>query len=312
MDKIKIAKTDLSVSSLCLGGCPLGGYGWGEVERSELIATVRTAYDNGINFFDTADTYGLGESERLIAEALGADRHNAVIATKFGVRVESGRTFYDNSRDYVIRAAEASLERLKRDYIDVYQVHYRDGVTPLCDVIETLELLREQGKIRYYGLSNVSKDDARELSALGSNPFVSFQNEYSLACRKNETDMLRFRDDFSMTPLTWGSLGQGILSGKYDKNCHFDKNDRRSREIYVNFHGDKLVKNLEIVEEMKKISATVGKPVSSVAIRWILDYLTGSVVIAGAKTRAQVMQNIEASDWKLSNDEINLLERISR
>ena len=312
MDKIKIAKTDLSVSSLCLGGCPLGGYGWGEVERSELIATVRTAYDNGINFFDTADTYGLGESERLIAEALGADRHNAVIATKFGVRVESGRTFYDNSRDYVIRAAEASLERLKRDYIDVYQVHYRDGVTPLCDVIETLELLREQGKIKYYGLSNVSKDDAMELSALGSNPFVSFQNEYSLACRKNETDMRRFRDDFSMTPLTWGSLGQGILSGKYDKNCHFDKNDRRSREIYVNFHGDKLVKNLEIVEEMKKISATVGKPVSSVAIRWILDYLTGSVVIAGAKTRAQVMQNIEASDWKLSNDEINLLERISR
>lgn len=312
MDKIKIAKTELLVSSVCLGGCPLGGYGWGDVQRAELIDTVRTAYDSGINFFDTADTYGLGESERLISEALGGDKNDAVIATKFGVRVEGGRTFYDNSKSYVFAAAEASLKRLGRDYIDIYQVHYRDGVTPLADVIESLELLREQGKIRYYGLSNVSEDDARELSAIGTNPFVSFQNEYSLACRKNEENMLRFRDEFSMTPLTWGSLGQGILSGKYDKNCHFEKNDRRSREIYVNFHGDKLIKNLEIVEEMKKIAERMGKPVSTVAIRWILDYLHGSVVIAGAKTRAQVLQNIEASDWKLSTDEINLLERISR
>lgn len=312
MDRIKIAKTDLLVSPICLGGCPLGGYGWGDVQRGELIDTVRTAYDNGINFFDTADTYGLGESERLIADALGKDKNEAVIATKFGVRVEGGRTFYDNSREYIFEAAEASLERLGRDYIDIYQVHYRDGVTPLADVIESLERLREAGKIRYYGLSNISHKDMEELVAIGTNPFVSFQNEYSLACRKNEDDMLKFRDEFLMTPLTWGSLGQGILSGKYDKNCHFEKNDRRSREIYVNFHGDKLIKNLEIVEEMKKIAERMGKPVSTVAIRWILDYLHGSVVIAGAKTRAQVLQNIEASDWKLSTDEINLLERISR
>ena len=312
MDRIKIAKTDLLVSPICLGGCPLGGYGWGDVQRGELIDTVRTAYDNGINFFDTADTYGLGESERLIAEALGKDKNDAVIATKFGVRVEGGKTTYDNSREYIFEAAEASLERLGRDYIDIYQVHYRDGVTPLADVIESLERLREAGKIRYYGLSNISHKDMEELVAIGTNPFVSFQNEYSLACRKNEDDMLKFRDEFLMTPLTWGSLGQGILSGKYDKNCHFEKNDRRSREIYVNFHGDKLIKNLEIVEEMKKIAERMGKPVSTVAIRWILDYLHGSVVIAGAKTSAQVLQNIEASDWKLSTDEINLLERISR
>jgi len=124
--------------------------------------------------------------------------------------------------------------------------------------------------------------------------------------------MLHFRDVHGMTPLTWGSLGQGILTGKYDKNCTFDKNDRRSRDIYVNFHGEKLIKNLEIVEELKKIAAAVGKPVSAVAIRWILDYLCGSVVIVGAKSPAQVMQNYEAMNWSLSADAVSALEKISR
>jgi len=172
--------------------------------------------------------------------------------------------------------------------------------------------LRRAGKIRYYGLSNIHAEDARELQLLGTNPFVSFQDEYSLACRKNEADMLHFRDVHGMTPLTWGSLGQGILTGKYDKNCTFDKNDRRSRDIYVNFHGEKLIKNLEIVEELKKIAAAVGKPVSAVAIRWILDYLCGSVVIVGAKSPAQVMQNYEAMNWSLSADAVSALEKISR
>lgn len=312
MHKVNIKKTDLYVSPICLGGCPLGGYGWGSTQRDDLINAVKTAYDSGINFFDTADTYGLGESERVLAEALLPHKNDVIITTKFGVRVENGKTTYDNSREYVFKAVEASLTRLKRECIDLYQVHYRDGVTPLSDLVESLELLREQGKIRYYGLSNIHEEDKAELSSLGFNPFVSFQDEYSLACRKNEADMISFRDDFDMTPLTWGSLGQGILSGKYDKNCKFDSNDRRSRDIYVNFHGEKLLKNLEIVEKMKEISREVGKPVSSIAIRWILDYLTGSVVIVGAKTPTQVFQNVEALGWNLSEEQIDILDRISR
>ena len=146
MQKVTIKKTDLRVSALCMGGCPLGGYGWGDVQRNDLINAVKTAVDNGINFFDTADTYGLGESERTLAEALGTDSKNVVITTKFGVRVENGKTTYDNSREYIFKAVEGSLQRLKRDYIDLYQVHYRDGVTPLADVAESLERLKQQGK----------------------------------------------------------------------------------------------------------------------------------------------------------------------
>ena len=313
MEKLLIKKTDLSVSALCMGGCPLGGYGWGDTQREDLISAVRTAVDSGINFFDTADTYGLGESERTLAEALGEKSKSVVITTKFGVRVENGKTTYDNSREYIFRAVEGSLKRLKRDYIDLYQVHYRDGVTPLADVAESLELLREQGKIRYYGLSNIHEKDAKEIEAFGDkNPFVSFQDEYSLACRKNESEMLFFRDRFSMTPFTWGSLGQGILSGKYDKNCRFEANDRRSREIYVNFHGEKLLKNLEIVEVLKEIALEHGKAVSAVAIRWILDYLSESVVIVGAKSPKQILQNTEALGWTLAKEEIDRLEKISK
>ena len=312
MQKVKIQKTDLEVSALCMGGCPLGGYGWGDVSRQELVNAVKTAFENGINFFDTADTYGLGESERTLAEALDADKNNVVITTKFGVRVENGKTTYDNSREYIFSAVEGSLKRLGRDYIDLYQVHYRDGKTPLSDVAESLEILKQQGKIRYYGLSNIHKEDEEELKSFSSNPFVSFQDEYSLACRKNESEMFSFRDSFQMTPFTWGSLGQGILSGKYDKNCKFEANDRRSRDIYVNFHGEKLLKNLEIVEVLKEIANETGKSVSSVAIRWILDYLKDSVVIVGAKNPKQVLQNAESLSFELNEEQIERLEKISK
>ena len=161
-------------------------------------------------------------------------------------------------------------------------------------------------------MSNIHKEDAEELKKFNTNPFVSFQDEYSLACRKNENDMFSFRDEFNMTPFTWGSLGQGILSGKYDKNCKFEANDRRSRDIYVNFHGEKLLKNLEIVEVLKEIASETGKSVSSVAIRWILDYLKDSVVIVGAKSPEQVLQNAESLSFTLTNEQISQLEKISK
>lgn len=119
-------------------------------------------------------------------------------------------------------------------------------------------------------------------------------------------------EQVQMTPLTWGSLGQGILTGKYDSTAAFGSNDRRSREIYVNFHGEKLLKNLEIVEIMREIAAQHGKSVAAVAIRYILDYLPDSVVLCGAKRPAQVLSNAEGLDWKLETDEIKRLDAISR
>lgn len=311
MEYITLNNSDLRVSRLCVGGCPMGGHGWGIVQEQELIDAVHAALDQGINFFDNADTYGLGQSERTLGKALGARRSDAVIATKFGVRVEKQGTFYDNSPQWIRTACENSLRRLGTDYIDLYQMHYRDGVTDIGTVLETLEQLRSEGKIRYFGLSNLTQADYEELAPYKGR-FVSLQNEYSLARRDHEGDILRFSGELDLNPLTWGSLGQGILTGKYGSDAKFSSDDRRSREIYVNFHGDKLLKNLEIVEHMREIAADHGKPLCAVAIRFILDHLRGSVVLCGVKRPEQLLHNAESLGWQLTQQELDFLDRISR
>ncbi len=312
MEYITLKNSDIKVSRLCMGGCPMGGYGWGDVQEQELIDAVHSALDSGVTFFDTAETYGLGQSEITLGKALGNERKNVVISDKFGVHAKKGEpTFYDNSREYIIEACEGSLKRLNTDYIDVYTVHYRDGKTPLWEVAETLEILKKQGKIRSFALSNIGESDEEELKAL-KGKFVSFQDEYSLACRKNEKEMIKLSEEFNLTPLTWGSLGQGILTGKYNlENTKFGADDRRSREIYVNFHGEKLKKNLEIVEVMRKIAESHNTSVSSVAIRFILDYLKESAVLVGIKRPSQLLANTEAFNFRLTDEEIDTLVKIS-
>lgn len=311
MEYITLKNSDMRVSRLCMGGCPMGGYGWGDVQERELMDAVHVALENGITFFDTADIYGLGQSEKILGKALGKRRKDVVVADKFGVRVAQGKTVYDNSPDYIRQALDASLERLGTDYIDLYQPHYYDENTPLDEIIVTLEELKEKGKIRYYGLSNIHKENYDEIRPF-IGKIVSIQDEYSLACRKNETELMRFSSEFKVTPMTWGSLGQGILTGKYDKNAAFGNNDRRHKDIYVNFHGDKLLKNLEIVETMKPIAGAHNKPVSAIAIRFIMDLLMDSVVLVGAKRPGQILGNIEGCDWNLTEEEMRVLDTVSR
>lgn len=288
----------------------MGGYGWGNVQESELLDAISEALDKGVNFFDTADTYGLGQSERTLAKGLGERRKNVVIESKFGVRVGGGKTVYDNSPEYIQTALEESLRRLNTDYIDIYTIHYRDGKTPIADVIGKLDELKAAGKIRHYGLSNIHGNEADELIPYAEK-FVCCQDEFSLACRKNETDLFSLQSKLHVTPMTWGSLGQGILTGKYGADVKFGADDRRSREIYVNFHGEKLKQNLRIVEVLKKIAENHGRTVAACAIRWILDTLPESVVIAGVKRPSQLDSNIEAMDWHLGIEEMKELNEVA-
>ncbi len=311
MEYITLQNTGLRVSRFCMGGCPMGGYGWGSVQESELLDAIHAALDAGVNFFDTADTYGLGQSERTLAKGLGSRRRDVVIESKFGVRVGGGKTVYDNSPEYIQQALEESLRRLNTDYIDVYLIHYRDGKTPIADVVGKLEELKVAGKLRYYGLSNIHGDGLEELLPYAGR-FACCQDELSLACRKNEDDLRAVQSRLRATPMTWGSLGQGILTGKYNReNVCFGADDRRSREIYVNFHGEKLEQNLRIVEALKKIAANREKAVAACAIRWILDTLPESVVIAGVKRPAQLSANVEAMGWTLNEEELRELNEVS-
>lgn len=310
MEITELGRSGLQVSRLAFGGCPMGGHGWGAVSRDDVGNAIQAALAHGLNFFDTADTYGLGEGEQTLGKALKGRRDRAVIATKFGVRVEGGRTFYDNSPAWITKALEASLRRLQTDYVDLYQIHYRDGVTPLDDVVAALVDLQQQGKVRHIGLSNVGSSHASEL-APHRGRFVSFQDEFSLASRSNDHDIQMLASDFGLSPLTWGSLGQGILSGKYDANSTFGPDDRRSRPIYVNFHGERLQRNLRIVEVLRQLSRDFGKSVPSVAIRWILDSLPGSVAIVGIKNVQQLKANLEALSWSLPLDARADLDAVS-
>ena len=310
MEYITLKNSDLKVSRLCMGGCPMGGYGWGDVQEQELIDAIHCAVDNGINFFDTADTYGLGQSEKTLAKGLGSKRKDVIIESKFGVRFGKGGTTYDNSPAYIQECLEGTLQRLGTDYIDVYVVHYRDGKTPIEDVVGKLEDLQKEGKLRYFGLSNIHKDGLDELLPY-KGKFVCCQDEYSLACRKFEGDLLNVQEQIGVTPLTWGSLGQGILTGKYDLTCTFELNDRRSRDIYVNFHGEKLMKNLDIVDAMRPIADAHHVSVAAVAIRFIMDYLKDSVVLVGAKRPSQILGNLESIGWSLTEEDLNILNNIS-
>jgi aryl-alcohol dehydrogenase-like predicted oxidoreductase len=310
MDYIRLGKSDLEVSQLGFGCCPMGGHGWGKVSEDDLMKAVTVALDNGINFFDTADVYGFGESEKRLGKALKGRRHEAVIATKFGLKQDArGKTYYDNSPLWINCALEGSLRRLGVDCIDLYQLHYWDGKTPLSDIIDVLEHNRVSGKIRYYGLSNMLLKDINTLALHES--MISFQLEYSLANRSNEQYILELVEKTSMGFVSWGSLGQGVLCGKYDRNSRFCNEDRRSRPVYVNLHGDKLEKNMKIVEEMKRISKAREKSLSAIAIRWILDYLGFGVVLAGIKNPEQILQNTGAFGWRLNVNDINSLNSVS-
>ena len=310
-DYVLIPNTNIKVSRLCFGGCPMGGYGWGKSKEEDFIEAVNASLDNGINFFDTADIYGLGQSELTLGKALGKRRSEAVIATKFGCRRKDGKTFYDNSPEWIRCALAQSLDRLGTDYIDLYQMHYRDGVTPLSLVVSTLESLKKEGKIKAYGLCNLTEKDLDEIKSY-RNCFSTLQDEYSLATRKNEDTLNSFYKEFGILPLTWGSLGQGILTGAIDETTVFDEGDRRLRPEYVNFHGEKFKHNLKIVEELKILAKKYNKSVASIAIRYILDNIKDSVVLVGIMNKNELLANVEAVGWHLSEKDLLLLNNISK
>jgi len=305
----------LKLSRFCMGGCPMGRYAWGETREQDFIDAIHVALDKGVNFFDTANTYGFGQSEETLAKGLDTHRKEVVIQSKFGVRVMQDmvgrKTIYDNSADYIRKALEGTLKRLNTDYIDIYTIHYRDKCTPIEEVMGTLKELQKEGKIRYAGISNIHGDDVNELLPYKGS-FATCQNEFSLACRKNENDLVQVRRELEALPMTWGSLGQGILTGKYGADVKFGENDRRHRDVYVNFHGEKLKKNLEIVSVLNTVAEGHGRTCAATAIRFILDYLRDSIVTVGVKNMKQMKANLEGLDWHLSEAELSGLDCVSR
>lgn len=303
-----LGKTDHPISRLGLGCWAFGGHGWGIVDDQESIQTIRTAYEGGINFFDTANVYGFGHSEEILAAALGKDIEKVVIATKFGVRWDdSGRTRKDISPDYARQAIEESLKRLKLDCIPLYQIHWPDGLTPIDDTVCELIKLRDEGKLRWLGVSNFSSELVRQTQ--GVTRIESSQFEYNLISRSAEAEALPICREYQMAGLTYGSIAKGLLSGKFSLFSRFPDDDIRSRD--VNFQGERFAKNIHLAAQVSEVGKKYEKSASQVAIRWLLQQPSVACTIVGAKHPQQVLDNLGAVGWSLLPTDVAFLSDAS-
>ena len=303
----RLNNSDLEASRIGFGCWAIGGTDWGPVDDNESIRAVRKALDCGINFFDTADVYGNGHSEEILATALAAERKNVIVATKFGGVREKGKPpRHDTSRKHIMNAIDSSLRRLRTDYIDLYQVHVPDPSTPISETVTALMELRDSGKIRYIGLSNMNVDQVAEYMKHG--PITTLQPVYSMIERQSEKELFPFCQANGIAVLAYSPLGRGLLTGKYDKETSFPANDVRYNDTA--FQGKIFEINLECVERLRGVASDSGRTVTQLAIAWALSNPAVSVALVGAKTPSQVEENATAFDAALSPETLDRIAEI--
>jgi len=307
MEYIRLGLTETYVSRIAFGCAAIGGYDYGKVNDRESIRAVRKALDLGINFFDTADVYGFGHSEEILAEALGAERHNVIIGTKFGVRWDArGKTYRDISSVSVAQALEASLRRLRLDCIPLYQIHWPDQRTDISETMHQLMRLQESGKIRFIGCCNFPSAMLREAQAYCRSE--SIQLPFSLLQQDSEHTLAECRQTYSMSALCYNVLAQGFFSGKYGLNSQFDGSDLRRKSVI--FQPNHLTDNLALLERIRLVADRYGKTPAQVAIRWVLDHSPNSCALAGIKQAHQAAENAGAAGWKLSDSDLVYLQNV--
>lgn len=285
----------------------------GGLPQQDVDKLMGDALDAGVNFFDTANVYSAGESETMLAKALGARRKDVVVASKIFGRMGKGPNEVGLSRLHIMQQAEASLQRLNTDYIDLYQIHGFDPLTPMEETLSALTDLVRQGKVRYIGCSNLAAwhiMKALGISALGHlEKFVTLQAYYSLAGRELEREIVPMLLDQKIGLLVWSPLAGGFLSGKFTRAGVVDKEARRSK---FSFPPVNVEKAYGIIDVMEALAARRGATVAQVALAWLLYQPSVSSVIIGAKNATQLKDNLAASEVQLDADDLNQLDEVSR
>ena len=297
MEFRQVGKTGLSVSRICFGCFTAGGHGWGEVQDSESIASIQMAFEKGINFFDTADVYGMGHSEEVLRQALGSNLNEVVISTKGGVRYDQSKkqSFVDCSPEWITQALEASLKRLKREQVEIYTLHRFDQKVPLEKTIEVLEKHRDAGKIKELAFSNFPSSVLEQKDLLSS--FSCCQYEYSLGKREIESLLAKICGELELSFFAYSPLMQGLLTGKYDLNTKFDVTDARSR--HPNFKIDKRREVLKILESLKPKLRETGASFTQLAIAWLLQKEQVSSLICGVRNVSQLDEILGATSFEV-------------
>lgn len=313
-----LGNTGLKVSELCLGTMTFGGRGmWtaiGTLPQEQVNNLVKTSVDGGINFIDTANIYSEGLSEQMTGQAirdLGLKRDDLIIATKVRGKMGEGPNDSGLTRKHILQQADESLQRLNMDYIDLYQIHGFDALTPLEETLEALDSLVKSGKVRYIGCSNLAAWQIMKALGISAqnhlNKFVSLQAYYAIAARDLEREVIPLLLDQKVGLMVWSPLAGGLLSGKYGR----DKETKEGRRVNFDFPPINKEKAFDIVEVMETIADNKGVSVAQIALAWLLHKPAVSTVIIGAKKPEQLKDNLHSVEVEFTEDELKKLDEVS-
>ncbi|HXM44206.1 MAG TPA: aldo/keto reductase [Bryobacteraceae bacterium] len=312
-----LGASGLEVSVLSFGAMTLGGEGRfaaiGNVQVEEARRHVEICIEAGVNLFDTADIYSFGKSEEVLGQALGARRKDIVLATKVFVRLEPGTNKAGLSRRHILEACDASLRRLGTDYIDLYQAHNFDSLTPLDETLRAFDDLIRAGKVRYAGCSNYSGWQLmKALSVsdrLGIRRYVSQQINYSLLARDAEHELVAAGVDQRIGIMAWSPLQGGLLSGKFRRGQAKPEESRlNTLDASGTIDQERLYR---IVDALAGIAAQRGVSISQAALNWVMRKPGVDTVVIGARNEAQLRDNLAAASWTLTGAEVESLDEVS-
>lgn len=309
MQYTTLKKTNIKISNIGLGTNAVGGHNlFKNLNEEEGKNFVREAIQLGVTFIDTADLYGNGRSEELVGEVIKEfPRDQLVVATKGGNKcLEDGTIVQDNTPAYLRSALEESLHRLQMDYVDLYYIHFPDGVTPLEEAIGELTKLKAEGKIRAIGVSNLNLEQLKEANV--RNEISAFQISYNMLNREIERDILPYCVENEISVVPYGPLAFGILGGNYTKNLKLDEGDWRKGLPL--FQEGVYERNLDKVEALKKIAESKGITMANLASSWLLAQKGVDAIIPGGKKVEQVKENINASEIRFTDQELDAIQQI--
>jgi aryl-alcohol dehydrogenase-like predicted oxidoreductase len=305
-----LGRSGLAVSRIAFGTWQLGG-DWGGFDERDAAEAIQHARRIGINFFDTAHAYGFGESERLLGRALRAElrsnRDELVIATKGGLRLDpAGGPMRDASPEWIRDGADASLEALGVERIDLYQLHWPDPKVPLAETAGALAELKEAGKVAHVGVSNFDAEQLEEFSR--ALPVETLQPPYHLFRRDVEDEVLPYCAENDIGVLVYGPLAHGLLTGAIDADTKFGDDDWRSKSDL--FQGEKLRRNVEVVQRLDEVASRRGCKLSQLAVAWTLANPAVHVAIVGTRNPRHIEEALAAAEIELTRDELAEIDRI--
>ena len=308
MQKRKLGKSNLEVSAIGLG-CMGLSYGYGPaVDKKEGISLIRAALERGVTFFDTAEAYGPFANEELVGEALAPFRNQVVIATKFGFKidptVERGLNGVDSRPEHIKEVADASLQRLRTDVIDLFYQHRVDPNVPIEEVAGAVKDLIQAGKVRHFGLSEAGVQTIRRAHAV--QPVAALQSEYSLWWREPEAEILPTLEELGIGFVPFSPLGKGFLTGKITEETKFDKTDFRN--IVPRFTPENRRANQAVVDLLSKFAEQKKATPAQVALAWILAQKPWMVPIPGTTKLHRVEENIGAAAVELTPDDLRQID----